>query len=88
MATLFKDEKTKRKYLWWGRYLTQFQMFQFVTNMGQAAYCRLYSPYPKQLSTLLFFYMITLLALFGQFYLSKHGSGAKKGRPAGQKKSV
>lgn len=87
MATVFKDEKTKRKYLWWGRYLTQFQMFQFVTMMGQAAYCRLYSPYPKQLSTLLFFYMITLLALFLKFYLSKHGGG-KSRRPASQKKSV
>ena len=25
MATLFTDQRTKRKYLWWGRYLTQFQ---------------------------------------------------------------
>lgn len=68
------------------------QMFQFVTNMAQAAYCRLYSPYPKQLSTLLFFYMITLLALFLNFYLGKHGGASKKRQPAGQtngrKKSV
>lgn len=92
MATLFKDERTKRKYLWWGRYLTQFQMFQFVTNMAQAAYCRLYSPYPKQLSTLLFFYMITLLVLFLNFYLGKHGGAGKKRQSAGptngRKKSV
>lgn len=67
------------------------QMFQFVTNMAQAAYCQLYSPYPKQLSTLLFFYMITLLALFLNFYLGKHGSSNKQpqaGPKNGHKKSV
>ena len=28
MATLFTDPRTKRKYLWWGRYLTQFQVMR------------------------------------------------------------
>ena len=32
---LGKDPARRRKYLWWSRYLTQFQMFQFVTNMVQ-----------------------------------------------------
>lgn len=81
LSTLLgKDERKKRKYLWWGRYLTQFQMFQFVTNMGQAAYCYLRSPYPRYLSALLFFYMQTLLALFLNFYLSKHGGKGKQPR--------
>ncbi len=36
LSTLLgRDQRLKRTYLWWGRYLTQFQMFQFVTNMGQ-----------------------------------------------------
>lgn len=56
------------------------QMFQFVTNMAQAAYCQLYSPYPRQLSTLLFFYMITLLVLFLNFYLSKHGDAKQRAK--------
>jgi elongation of very long chain fatty acids protein 4 len=34
-AMLGSNEKAKKKYLWWGRYLTQFQMFQFVTMMAQ-----------------------------------------------------
>ena len=70
-----KDTQKKKKYLWWGRYVTQFQMLQFVTMMIQAAYI-LYirSPYPRFLSSLLFFYMITLLALFANFYLKKHGA--------------
>ena len=53
------------KWLWWGRYLTQFQMLQFLANLVQAWYCERYSPYPRFLSTLLFWYMISLLALFG-----------------------
>ena len=53
-TSLGKDQRAKRKYLWWGRYLTQFQMFQFVTMMAQAAYCYFRSPYPKYLSALLF----------------------------------
>jgi hypothetical protein len=38
----------------------------------QAAYCWRYSPYPTFLSKLLFWYMISLLFLFGSFYYSKH----------------
>ena len=34
-SALGKDPAVRRKYLWWSRYLTQFQMFQFVTNMAQ-----------------------------------------------------
>ena len=42
----------------------------------QAAYCYYASPYPKFLSKLLFFYMITLLALFMNFYIKKHSRKA------------
>lgn len=81
LSTIFgKDQRLKRTYLWWGRYLTQFQMFQFITNMGQAWYCYFYSPYPSNISALLFFYMITLLALFLNFYRSKHGGSSKQDR--------
>ena len=72
-----KDMKKKARYLWWGRYLTQFQMFQFVTMMTQAGYTWLVSPYPKFLSGLLFVYMISLLALFANFYRRKHGSRSR-----------
>lgn len=77
---LGKDPARRRKYLWWSRYLTQFQMFQFVTNMAQAAFTYYRSPYPKFLSKLLFFYMITLLALFFNFYRRKHIGGSKAPR--------
>jgi len=77
-AVLPKDEKTKRKYLWWGRYLTQMQMFQFFMNLLQAAYCWMYSPYPTFMSQLLLVYMVSLLALFGNFYIQKHHASRKQ----------
>ena len=79
MAVLIgKDEKKRKKYLWWGRYLTQMQMFQFFLNLCQSVYTSLYSPYPKFISHILFFYMISLLGLFGHFYYTKHVSPAAK----------
>uniref|UniRef100_A0A7S0WT84 Very-long-chain 3-oxoacyl-CoA synthase n=1 Tax=Pyramimonas obovata TaxID=1411642 RepID=A0A7S0WT84_9CHLO len=77
-AVLPKDEKTRRKYLWWGRYLTQMQMFQFFMNLIQAVYCLNFSPYPKFLSQLLVVYMVTLLMLFGNFYYMKHCASKKQ----------
>mmetsp|Transcript_37167 Transcript_37167/g.59693 ORF Transcript_37167/g.59693 Transcript_37167/m.59693 type:complete len:299 (-) Transcript_37167:451-1347(-) len=75
MAVLIgKDEKKRKKYLWWGRYLTQMQMLQFFLNLCQSVYTALYSPYPRFISQLLFVYMISLLGLFGHFYYSKHVS--------------
>lgn len=46
----------------------------------QAAYCYYRSPYPKFMSKLLFFYMITLLALFFNFYRRKHSSGTSRSK--------
>ena len=44
MAVLVgKDEKKRKKYLWWGRYLTQMQMLQFFLNLCQSVYTSLYS---------------------------------------------
>eukprot|EP00245_Coleochaete_scutata_P005893 TRINITY_DN1987_c0_g1_i1.p1 TRINITY_DN1987_c0_g1~~TRINITY_DN1987_c0_g1_i1.p1 ORF type:complete len:298 (-),score=45.52 TRINITY_DN1987_c0_g1_i1:382-1275(-) len=72
-AVLGKDEKLKRKYLWWGKYLTQLQMTQFAINMVQAAYLMVtYPPYPRFLYTLLFYYMVSLLCLFANFYVQKY----------------
>ncbi|KAG6557711.1 hypothetical protein Mapa_000476 [Marchantia paleacea] len=78
-ATLGKNEKSRRKYLWWGKYLTQLQMFQFVLNMIQAYYdLKNNSPYPQFLIQILFYYMISLLALFGNFYVHKYVSAPAK----------
>lgn len=51
LSTLLgRDQRLKRTYLWWGRYLTQFQMFQFVTNMGQVR--SVWLPPPSVLSVI------------------------------------
>ena len=88
LAVVVTDPVARKKYLWWGRYLTQMQMLQFVLNMVQAAYCLTFdSPYPRFLTTLLLYYMMTLLALFAQFYLRKWGGGgAAQVKPASSKK--
>eukprot|EP00884_Botryococcus_braunii_P013416 jgi/Botrbrau1/22075/Bobra.0206s0003.1 len=72
-AALGGNERAKKKYLWWGRYLTQFQMIQFLTMMAQAAYCWA-SPYPNFLVKITLYYALSLLCLFGHFYISKYTS--------------
>ncbi|MCO5586364.1 hypothetical protein L7F22_040304 [Adiantum nelumboides] len=47
-ALLRNNEKARRKYLFWGKYLTQLQMLQFLFNMIQAYYCLKFKPlYPQ-----------------------------------------
>jgi len=54
----------------WKKYLTQAQMLQFLFNCVQAFYVLYYpTPYPKWLAIVLLVYMVTLLALFGNFYI-------------------
>jgi len=73
-AVIGKDPSRRRKYLWWGRYLTMMQMGQFVINMIESRVITIGEPqYPVFLSNLLFYYMISLLALFANFYIQKYG---------------
>lgn len=74
-ALLRSNEKARRKYLFWGKYLTQLQMVQFLFNMIQAFYCMKFKAlYPQFLCKILFYYMISLLVLFSNFYLRKYSS--------------
>lgn len=34
-SAIGKDKEKRKRFLWWGAYLTMFQMFQFVTMMLQ-----------------------------------------------------
>lgn len=66
-----------KKYLWWKRYLTQFQMIQFCMLFVHSFYvvvsdCRLI--YPPWMAGVSWLYMITLLLLFGKFYLATYSS--------------
>lgn len=71
------DAKFRKKYLWWGKYMTSAQMFQFATMMAQGIYCLMYSEYPRWLCKLISWYMGTLLILFAHFFKNKYSSGQK-----------
>ncbi len=52
------------------KYITLMQMTQFLINLLQAIYDIVFTtPYPVALAKMLFFYMISLLALFANFYV-------------------
>lgn len=74
LSAIFRnDEKKRRKYLFWGQFLTQLQMIQFTFNMIQAYYCLKIRPlYPQFLCKILLYYMISLLLLFSNFYMQKY----------------
>jgi len=62
-----------RKYLWWKRYLTQMQLTQFViifTHISVSMYRGCDTPFWGHL--LLFFYMLSLMVLFGNFYIKQY----------------
>jgi elongation of very long chain fatty acids protein 4 len=65
------------------KYITSFQLFQFCCNFFQASYMLFVNP-PKDFAMftvwILFFYMISMLCLFGNFYLKAYASGGKKGK--------
>ena len=78
--------KVDKKYLTWAKYLTMFQMAQFAMNMVQAAVDITFdSPYMHSLTHLLFYYMITLLFLFGSFFVNKYIKGGAKKPTKGAK---
>jgi len=72
----------------WKYYITQVQMLQFVFNCMQGLYVNIYStPYPKHWGIILILYMITLLILFGNFYV-KGTRKAAVAREEKQKKAM
>jgi elongation of very long chain fatty acids protein 4 len=78
LASLSSSPDFRRKYLWWGKYMTSFQMAQFLSMLVQGIYCTMHSGYPKWLSKLIVVYMVTLLILFGNFFAKKYLSGGSK----------
>jgi elongation of very long chain fatty acids protein 4 len=59
------------------KYITSFQLFQFCCNFAQASYMLFVNP-PADFAMftvwILFFYMITMLALFGNFFLKAYSA--------------
>mmetsp|Transcript_6031 Transcript_6031/g.11050 ORF Transcript_6031/g.11050 Transcript_6031/m.11050 type:complete len:291 (-) Transcript_6031:1166-2038(-) len=68
----------RKKYLWWGKYLTTFQMLQFVENGLHCMYMLYFKTYSEVMAKFGVYYMVTLLALFGNFYIQKYIAGGSK----------
>ncbi|XRB05260.1 elongation of very long chain fatty acids protein [Pycnococcus provasolii] len=81
-ATLPKEPSVRSRYLWWGKYLTLFQMSQFAANFVQGIYAYATGSYHSGISALLVGYMVSLLFLFGNFFVQKHFAGGKKKKSA------
>jgi len=62
------------KNIWWKSSLTSCQMVQFCCMMGQASYLVLSgcSEVPRRVTILYFFYILSLFALFAQFFVSSY----------------
>ena len=66
------------------KYITSFQLIQFCLNFSQASYMLFVNPpadFPLFTVWILFFYMITMLVLFGNFFLKAYTP--KKGGKVG-----
>ncbi|KAL7383515.1 hypothetical protein ABVT39_012157 [Epinephelus coioides] len=71
-----------RPYLWWKKYITQFQLIQFFLTMSQTM-CAVIWPcgFPKGWLYFQISYMVTLIFLFSNFYVQtykKHSGSLKK----------
>ncbi|XP_023122854.1 elongation of very long chain fatty acids protein 5 isoform X3 [Amphiprion ocellaris] len=71
-----------RPYLWWKKYITQFQLIQFFLTMSQTI-CAVVWPCGFPMGWLYFqiSYMVTLIILFTNFYIQtykKHSGSLKK----------
>merc|ERR1711918_188982 len=62
-ATLPKDPAVRKRWLFWGKYLTMFQMAQFAANFAQGIYVYTSNSYHRGISALLVGYMASLLLL-------------------------
>lgn len=78
LTSVIRDKDTRKKYLWWGIYLTQFQMSQFFINLIHSIWGFQYSPYWYFGKILQSIDMSVLLILFGDFYVKKYLSPKNK----------
>lgn len=72
ITSVVKDPSLRKRYLWWGKYLTQFQIVQFGINFIHAIYCIHLGNYSKLILSIQIFYMSTFIGLFSNFYIKKY----------------
>jgi len=84
-----KDEKRPRptEPAYYKRYITNMQMLQFTVMFIQAVSDLFIAPpkdYPKFAAWILFYYMMTMLGLFANFYIGAYLRGGKKRQAAAE----
>ncbi len=63
-------------------YITRLQLAQFLVMLGQSSYDMLVPcDYPRFAVQILFYYMLTLLVLFGNFYVQAYIKGKSRPKP-------
>lgn len=72
ITSFVKDTLLRKKYLWWGKYLTQLQITQFGVNFIHAVYCICIGNYSKHILFIEIMYMSTFIGLFSNFYIKKY----------------
>ena len=68
----FMNKKNKAKYLWWSKYLTQFQIIQFFINLFHSVYTLRNTTHDKRIFQIGLFHQVSFVVLFGKFYLDKY----------------
>ncbi|XP_038048772.1 elongation of very long chain fatty acids protein 4-like isoform X1 [Patiria miniata] len=70
-----------QKYLWWKRYMTQIQLMQFLAVIIHTGYnIWVDCDFPQGFNYAVFLYSISLVALFGNFYLKAYTTKQEKYR--------
>jgi elongation of very long chain fatty acids protein 4 len=81
-----------RRWLWWKRWLTQMQIAQFFAVFAHAAYanwevwtgrCK----FPLWMGFANLVYMVSMITLFGAFYINSYARNGKTGKNGASKKT-
>jgi elongation of very long chain fatty acids protein 4 len=71
-----------QKYLWWKKHMTTMQLIQFIAIISHTAYNKFLRPdcdYPFLYNSIVFYYTISMVVLFSDFYYRTYvRSGRKK----------
>ena len=76
---------------WWKRHLTALQLVQFTAVMAQSVLAALRGPacgFPEWLKVIMVAYQLTMLGLFGAFFVSSYLGGRRKRLAKGKNKAA
>lgn len=72
LLSSFMNKQSKTKYLWWSKYLTQFQIVQFFVNLSHSIYTIRNTSYDTPVFKYGLYHQLSFIFLFGHFYYEKY----------------